>query len=128
MPTFYQKAGDAKSDAWPCQKWDFSLVDPKGKSVWLWVKNRYPKWITDGNQGLKPAVPWFNFDPCPCNVPKRVWMRGGGASERAGRHASVQGACNARLRIVAFVHSLSCKQVRAAMLRSRESRTFSCCG
>ena len=29
-------------------------------SIWLWVKNRYPKWNPGkSNQGLKPVVPWW---------------------------------------------------------------------
>ena len=34
--------------------------------IWLWVKNRHPKW-SPGKwiQGLKPAVRWFHFDPYP---------------------------------------------------------------
>ena len=35
--------------------------------MWLWVKNRYPKWkLGTWKHGLKPAVPeWFNFEPQP---------------------------------------------------------------
>ena len=35
--------------------------------IWLWVKNRCPKWNTaKWNPGLKPAMFWwFNFDPRP---------------------------------------------------------------
>ena len=36
-------------------------------TIWLWVKNRYPKWrLGKWKQILKPVVPWwFNFDPYP---------------------------------------------------------------
>ena len=37
-------------------------------SMWLWVKNRYPKWNPGKWQhGQTPVVPrWFNVDPHPC--------------------------------------------------------------
>ena len=36
-------------------------------AIWLWVKNRYPKWnFGKWKHGLKSAVPWwFNIDPQP---------------------------------------------------------------
>ena len=36
--------------------------------IWLWIKNRYPKWHPGKwKQRLKFVVPWwFNFDPYPC--------------------------------------------------------------
>ena len=39
-------------------------------AMWLWVKNRYPKWNPGKwKHGLEPAVPWwFIFDPYPCIV------------------------------------------------------------
>ena len=34
--------------------------------IWLWVKNRYPKWHPcKRKHGLKNAVPWFHFDLQP---------------------------------------------------------------
>ena len=38
-------------------------------AMWLWVKNRYPKWNPGKwEHGPKPEAPWFNFDPYPCRI------------------------------------------------------------
>ena len=32
--------------------------------IWLWVKNKHPKWNPGKwKHGLQPAVFWLNFDP-----------------------------------------------------------------
>ena len=47
----------------------FSAKDrePGPNTIWLWVKNRYPKWNPGKcKYGRKPAGPWWlNFDPHP---------------------------------------------------------------
>ena len=51
-----------------------------GVLMWLWVKNRYPKWNPGKwKHGPTPVVPWwFNFEPCPNNsqnVVSTSWLK-----------------------------------------------------
>ena len=44
----------------------FGLGSESETIIWLWVKNRYPKWNPGKKHGLKPAVLWwFRFDTDP---------------------------------------------------------------
>ena len=45
----------------------YQCHSPVTRPIWLWAKNRYPKWNPcKRKHGLKAAVPWwFHFDPYP---------------------------------------------------------------
>ena len=46
--------------------------------IWLWVKNRYPKWLGTWRHGrfnLRSISWWFNFDPYPNDTPVSCQLR-----------------------------------------------------